>query len=60
MPGKQGMKHYSWEVKHEAVRLYMEAGKSQAEITKELEIQSVRRLKQWMHDNRQEREKAFE
>jgi transposase len=60
MSGKKGMKHYSREVKLEAVRLYTEEGKSQAEIRKELGIQSVRRLKQWLHDYRQEGEKAFE
>jgi len=31
MSGKGGIKHYSREVKGEAVRLYLEEGKSQAE-----------------------------
>ena len=60
MSGKKGMKHYSREVKLEAVRLYTEEGKSQAEIREKLGIQSVRRLKQWLHDYRQEGERAFE
>jgi len=60
MPGKRGMQHYSREVKREAVRLYLEEGKSQAEIIEELEINNVRRVKQWLHQYRQEGEKAFE
>jgi transposase-like protein len=60
MSGKKGMQHYSREVKLKAVRLYTEDGKSQAEISKELGIRSVRRLKQWVHDYRREGEKAFE
>jgi transposase len=53
------MKHYSRAVKLEAVRLYTEEGKSQAEVMEELGSQSVRTLKQWLHDYRQEGEQAF-
>jgi transposase len=60
MPGKKGMKRYSREVKLEAVRLYTEEGKSQAEIIEALGINNVRRVKQWLHEYRQEGEKAFE
>ncbi len=60
MPGKKGMKRYSREVKWEAVRLYTEQGKSQAEIVEELGINNVRRVKQWLHEYRQEGERAFE
>ena len=60
MPGKKGMKHYSREVKLEAVRLYEEEGKSQAEIIEALGINNVRRVKQWLHAHRQEGNAAFE
>lgn len=59
MPGKKGMKHYSREVKLEAVRLYIVEGKSQAEIIEELGINNVRRVKQWLHAYRQEGEDGF-
>jgi len=59
MPSKKGMKHYSREVKREAIRLYLEEGKSQAEIIEELEINNVRRVKQWLHQYRQEGEKPL-
>jgi transposase len=60
MPGKKGMKWYTREMKWEAVRLYIEEGKSQAEIIEELGINNVRRVKQWLHEYRQEGELAFE
>lgn len=60
MAGKKGMKRYPREVKFEAVRLYVEEGKSQAEIIEELGINNVRRVKQWLHEYRQEGESAFE
>lgn len=60
MSGKKGMKHYSREVKLAAVRLYMEEGKSQAEIIEELGINDTRRVKRWLHQYRQEGEAAFE
>lgn len=60
MSGKRGMKHYSRELKREAIRLYLEEGKPQAEIIEELEINNVRRVKQWLHKYRQDGEKAFE
>ena len=59
MPGKQGMKHYPQAVKLEAVRLYLEEGKSQAEIIQELGLKNVRQVKRWLHAYRQEGEKAF-
>jgi transposase-like protein len=54
------MLHYSREVKKEAVRLYLEEGRPQAEIIEELGINNVRRVKQWLHKYRQEGENAFE
>lgn len=60
MSGKKGMKHYSREVKLEAVRLYKEEGKSQAHIIEELGIRNVRQVKRWLHKYRQEGAQAFE
>ena len=60
MAGKKGMKDYSREVKLEAVRLYLEEGKTQAEIIKELGINHTRRVKLWLQHYRQEGERAFE
>lgn len=60
MAGKKGMKHYSREVKLEAVRLYEEEGKSQAEIIEALGINNTRRVKRWLHQYREAGEAAFE
>ena len=59
MAGKTGMKRYSREVKLKAVLLFIEEGKSQAEIIKVLGINNVRRVKQWLHEYRQDGEQAF-
>jgi transposase-like protein len=59
MAGKKGMKRYSLEVKLEAVRLFIEEGKSQAEIIEILGINNVRRVKKWLHEYRQGGEQAF-
>jgi transposase len=59
MAGKKGMKRYTREMKWESVRLYIDEGKSQAEIIEELGINNVRRVKQWLHEYRQEGESAF-
>ena len=60
MSGRKGMKHYSREVKLEAVRMYTEEGKSQAEIIEVLGITNVRRVKHWLHTYREAGEAAFE
>ena len=60
MAGKKGMKHYSREVKLEAVRLYEEEGKSHAEIIEALGINNTRRVKRWLHQYREAGEAAFE
>jgi transposase-like protein len=60
MPGKKGMIRYPRELKLEAVRLFYEGGKTQAEIIELLGIRDVRRVKKWMHQYRQEGEAAFE
>lgn len=60
MSGKKGMKHYSREVKLEAVRLYNEEGKSQAQIAEELGISNVRQVKYWLHAYRRAGAQAFQ
>jgi transposase len=60
MSGKKGMRHYSREIKLEAVRLYIEAGQRQADIAKQLGVQDATRIKIWLRKYRKEGEKAFE
>jgi transposase-like protein len=59
MAGKKGMEHYPKEVKLEAVRLFYEEGKTQAEITKELGLRSDDRVEKWVREYRREGEMAF-
>ena len=54
MAGKQGMKHYEVEVKLEAVRLFLEEGKSRAEIAQLLGLRSAGRVKAWVSQHRHE------
>jgi transposase-like protein len=59
MSGKKGMMHYPRELKLEAVRLYNEEGRKQAEITELLGIRDPGLVKKWLHRYRQEGEAAF-
>ena len=54
MTGKKGMKHYPLETKVEAVRLYLEEGKSYAEIGRDLEVADTQRIEVWVRQYRQE------
>ena len=54
MSGKKGMKAYLVEVKLEAVRMFLEEGKTRAEITKELGLRSEGRVKAWVRQYRRE------
>lgn len=58
MAGKKGAKHYGVEVKLEAVRLFLEEGKTRAEIAKILGLRSEGRVKTWVSQHRHE-ENAF-
>jgi len=60
MAGKKGMKHYSREVKLEAVRLYLVEGKTQEQIIEELGINHSRRVRHWLQQYREQGEGAFE
>lgn len=59
MAGKKGMKHYSRELKLEAVRMFYEEGKTHKEITESLGIRDRKRTKKWMQQYREYGETAF-
>lgn len=59
MSGKAGMKHYPAAIKLEAVRLFYEEGKTQAEITQALGVRSDGRVKIWIRQYRREGATAF-
>ena len=54
MTGKKGSKHYPVAVKLEAVRLFLEEGKTRAEITKILGLRSKKRVEVWVSQYRHE------
>lgn len=54
MSGKKGMKKYPVETKLEAVRLFYEEGKTQAEIAEFLNIRDPHRVKAWLRQYRRE------
>ena len=54
MTGKKGMKRYPLEVKLEAVRMFLEEGKTRAEITKLLGLRSEGRVEKWVRQYRRE------
>ena len=54
MSGKKGMKHYPIEVKLEAVRMFLEEGRTRAEIAKILGLRSKGRVKDWVRQTRHE------
>jgi len=59
MAGKKGMKHYSREMKLEAMRMFYEDGKTRKEITEALKIRDPQRVKKWLRQYRREGEEAF-
>jgi transposase len=54
MAGKKGMKPYPLELKLEALRLYNEEGRTQAEITALLRIRNPYAVKEWAQIYRRE------
>lgn len=58
MSGKQGMKQHKVEVKLEAVRMFLEEGKTRAEVAKLLGLSSPQRVEVWVRQYRRE-ENAF-
>ncbi len=59
MSGRKGMKTYPVEVKLEAVRLFLEEGKTRAEIAELLGLWSKGRVEKWVKQYRREGEMAF-
>lgn len=59
MAGKKGMKHYSVEIKLEAMRLFYEEGLTRAEITQSLGIRDPHRVKAWLKQYRREGAAGF-
>ena len=59
MAGKKGMKHYSIELKLEAMRMFYEEGKTRKEITEALGIRDRHRVMKWLRQYRREGEDAF-
>ena len=59
MAGKKGMKHYSLELKLEAMRMFYEEGKTRKEITEALGIRDQHRVMKWLRQYRREGEDAF-
>ena len=54
MSGKKGSKHYPLATKLEAVRLFVEEGRTRAEITKLLGLRSKKRVEAWVSQYRHE------
>ena len=59
MAGKKGMKHYSLELKLEAVRLFLEEGLTRKEISKLLGLRSPENVKDWVRRYRREGAAGF-
>lgn len=59
MAGIKGMKHYSREVKLEAIQLYFEEGRTQKTIAEELQVRNAKRVKVWVAAYRREGTAAF-
>ena len=54
MAGKKGSTHYPLAIKLEAVRLFLEEGKTRAEITKMLGLRSKKGVEAWVSQYRHE------
>lgn len=54
MTGKKGSTHYPLAIKLEAVRLFLEEGKTRAEITRILGLRSKKRVEAWVSQYRHE------
>lgn len=59
MAGKKGMKHYSRELKEQAVRMALEEGMGYAAITQALAIRDRWRVRRWVQAYRKEGSEAF-
>lgn len=52
MAGKKGMRHYSLALKREAVRAFLEEGKTYGEVARTLDIADPQRVKVWVRQFR--------
>lgn len=59
MAGKKGMKHYSRELKEQAVHMALEEGMGYAAITQALAIRDPWRVRRWVQAYRKEGTDAF-
>lgn len=59
MSGKKGMVHYSKEIKLQAVRMFLEQSKTQAEIAQELKLPRKQLVEAWVRRYRREGEAGF-
>jgi transposase len=59
MSGKKGMKHYGIETKMLAVQMFLEQGRSRAEIAAELDLPRKELVEQWVRRYRREGEAGF-
>ncbi len=59
MAGKKGMKHYSRELKEQAVRMALEEGLGYAAITEALAIRDPWRVRRWVRAYQREGAAAF-
>jgi|SRR5512146_981429 transposase-like protein len=59
MAGKQGMRQYPAELKLEAVRLYYEGGRTQAQIAAALGVRNPVCVQRWLRQYRAEGASAF-
>jgi transposase-like protein len=59
MKEKRKLRFYSKETKLLAVKMYLEQGKSQGQITEELGLPRKKLVELWVHQYRQEGEMAF-
>jgi transposase-like protein len=60
MSGRKGMKHYPLAIKLEAVRMFLEDGKSHQEITQALGLRDRKRIQKWLSAYRQVGAQAFQ
>jgi transposase len=56
MAGKKGSTHYKAEIKEQAVKMFLEDGMTYQAIVEALGLRKPDRVKQWVHDYRQEGE----
>jgi transposase-like protein len=59
MAGKKGMKHYSRELKEQAVRMALEEGMGYTAITQTLAVRDRWRVRRWVQAYRKEGAAAF-